>query len=377
LSYSETQQSDGSQTLGIVTLSPTYRADPLGEFIAQNQEAWDQRAADQQIAQTAGGMDGVDGADNSIAAPSADGDVSIQDTGAAESADPLGDFIAQNQEAWDQRVVSPQVTQTSQPGAADSSQPNKTLPEITVTAERPQDSEEGINSFFEGLLGGDFSDNTSLSATGGQIAGGAIPIWGQIADFRDTVAALGQVINGEDGGWLNLGTALLGWIPVVGDGAKAIIRGGMRVIDDVGTGVAQGAARRVDDVGGVGAKGETAAEKAVGTSEGAANAATGSKLADDLASKMIKPQVSDPKLAGLMDDLYRDGAKIGTGSTADAVRYENATKSPVGNVFHTQKANDYSTALQKWLDANPNASFNDRSAAQNVLRDLQNALKGN
>ncbi len=77
-----------------------------------------------------------------------------------------------------------------------------------------------------------------------------------------------------------------------------------------------------------------------------------------------------------MENLYRDGAEIGTGSTADAVRYEIQTGEPVGGVFHTQKAQDYSIALQKWLDANPNASFGDRSAAQNVLRDLQNALKG-
>ncbi|AZG15417.1 type IV secretion protein Rhs [Cupriavidus pauculus] len=91
---------------------------------------------------------------------------------------------------------------------------------------------------------------------------------------------------------------------------------------------------------------------------------------------MAKPIVSDTKLGGLIDDLYRDGAKIGTGSTADAVRYEAHTGNPVGGVFHTQKAQDYSVALQKWLDSNPNAPFNDRSAAQNVLRDLQNALKG-
>lgn len=112
------------------------------------------------------------------------------------------------------------------------------------------------------------------------------------------------------------------------------------------------------------------------TSSGKANAATGPKLADDLAAGMSKPIVSDTKLGGLMDDLYRDGAKIGTGSTADAVRYETETKTPVGGVFHTQKAEDYSVALQRWLDSNPNASFGDRSAAQNVLRDLQNALKG-
>lgn len=91
---------------------------------------------------------------------------------------------------------------------------------------------------------------------------------------------------------------------------------------------------------------------------------------------MAKPVVSDAKLSGLIDDLYRDGAKIGTGSTADAVRYETQAGSPVGGVFHTQKAQDYSTALQKWLDSNPNAPFGDRSAAQNVLRDLQNALGG-
>jgi len=53
-----------------------------------------------------------------------------------------------------------------------------------------------------------------------------------------------------------------------------------------------------------------------------------------------------------------------------------ATGNPVGGVFHTQKAIDYSTALQNWLDANPGASFSDRSAAQNILRDLQNALSG-
>ncbi|GAA0835978.1 hypothetical protein GCM10009080_20660 [Cupriavidus pauculus] len=120
----------------------------------------------------------------------------------------------------------------------------------------------------------------------------------------------------------------------------------------------------------------TLASGAIATTGGTANAATVVKLADDLASKMAKPIVSDTKLGGLIDDLYRDGAKIGTGSTADAVRYEARTGNPVGGVFHTQKAQDYSVALQKWLDSNPNAPFSDRSAAQNVLRDLQNALKG-
>ena len=48
----------------------------------------------------------------------------------------------------------------------------------------------------------------------------------------------------------------------------------------------------------------------------------------------------------------------------------------MGGVWHSQKAGNYSKALEKWLKDNPNASFSDRSAASNVLRDLQNSLRG-
>jgi filamentous hemagglutinin len=64
------------------------------------------------------------------------------------------------------------------------------------------------------------------------------------------------------------------------------------------------------------------------------------------------------------------------GRTADAVSHEARTGSPVGDRFHALKAQNYSRALQKWLKSNPNASFSDRSAAQSVLKDFQNALKG-
>ncbi|WP_280003205.1 hemagglutinin repeat-containing protein [Achromobacter mucicolens] len=112
------------------------------------------------------------------------------------------------------------------------------------------------------------------------------------------------------------------------------------------------------------------------TSGGTANAATGGKLADDLIARMTKPKVEDVGLAQLMDELYRDGAKIGSGSTADAVRFELATGGSVGGKHHVQKAENYSVSLQRWLNANPNASFSDRSAAEHVLRDMQNALMG-
>ena len=100
------------------------------------------------------------------------------------------------------------------------------------------------------------------------------------------------------------------------------------------------------------------------------------ELTDRLAAQMSKPLVNDPNLKKIMDDLYRENAKIGSGSTADAVRHENATGQPVGNKFHSIKAQNYSSALRKWIDKNPNASREDIRAAELVLRDLNNSLKG-
>ncbi|MDH2634178.1 two-partner secretion domain-containing protein [Acinetobacter nosocomialis] len=99
-------------------------------------------------------------------------------------------------------------------------------------------------------------------------------------------------------------------------------------------------------------------------------------LLDNLASKMQKPLVEDNKLQNIANDLYRDNAKIGNGSTGAAVRYENETGTAVGSRYHTQKAEDYSVALKDWINKNPDASTNDKMAAEHMLRDLQNALKG-
>jgi filamentous hemagglutinin len=63
-------------------------------------------------------------------------------------------------------------------------------------------------------------------------------------------------------------------------------------------------------------------------------------------------------------------------STADAVRYELETGDKVKGKLHSQKARDSIIELQKWLKQNPNASGKDRAAAENVIRDMQNALNG-
>jgi len=91
-------------------------------------------------------------------------------------------------------------------------------------------------------------------------------------------------------------------------------------------------------------------------------------------SKVPKPNVQDPKLQNIVNQLYRPGAQIGNGSTADAIRYEKATGCPVGGRWHAQKGWDYVRALQRWLQQNPNASASDRQAAQDILDDLLDAL---
>lgn len=100
------------------------------------------------------------------------------------------------------------------------------------------------------------------------------------------------------------------------------------------------------------------------------------KYKSELRASMERPHVEDPKLSKVMDDLYRPNAKVRSGSTADAVREEMATGKPVGGRWHTQKANEGVTRLDNWLKKNPTASPGDRAAAENVMRDLQDALGG-
>ncbi|MGL4860955.1 MAG: hypothetical protein ACRC5A_14750 [Enterobacteriaceae bacterium] len=110
--------------------------------------------------------------------------------------------------------------------------------------------------------------------------------------------------------------------------------------------------------------------------ENARNPQQHEKYKIGLRKSMEKPVVKDPKLQRIMDKLYRPNAKIGNGSTADAVRHEIATGEKVGGRLHTQKAQDHVRELQAWLRQNQSATPGDRAAAENVIKDLQNALGG-
>jgi len=116
------------------------------------------------------------------------------------------------------------------------------IPEAAPPDERgAAASEEGFGSFLEGALLGDFADNDSWSALAGQTVVGFIPVVGQIADARDTVAAIRDVAEGKEGAWLRLAAAGVGWLPGLGDLAKDGLRGARRL----GTEVVEEGAERI------------------------------------------------------------------------------------------------------------------------------------
>jgi RHS repeat-associated protein len=94
---------------------------------------------------------------------------------------------------------------------------------------------------------------------------------------------------------------------------------------------------------------------------------------------LATPKVGSQKLQNIINDVYKGTTnpnRVGTGTTADAIRHELATGRSVGGRFHGQKGTEYARALENWLRANPNAPYRDRVVAQSVLDDLRSALGG-
>jgi hypothetical protein len=85
-----------------------------------------------------------------------------------------------------------------------------------------------FRSVFDGAIGGDFSDNESTVKKVTQVGVGLVPVVGQIADARDTAAAIRDLSQGREGAWSNLGFVLAGWLPLAGDLVKSLRRKGVR-----------------------------------------------------------------------------------------------------------------------------------------------------
>ena len=93
-----------------------------------------------------------------------------------------------------------------------------------------------------------------------------------------------------------------------------------------------------------------------------------------------RPEVADAKLKKIVVNLYKGDLRIdfeGTGSTMDAARWEFKTGELLNGKNHgDNKGKQYINALNKWLVKHPDSSASDKHAAQEMLKDLQNSLKG-
>ena len=99
-----------------------------------------------------------------------------------------------------------------------------------------------FRSVFDGAVVGDFSENESTVKKVTQVGIGLVPVAGQIADLRDTVAAVNDIREGRKGAWSNLGFVLAGWVPLAGDLVKSFRKNGVQDTLE-GIGHAAGAVR--------------------------------------------------------------------------------------------------------------------------------------
>jgi hypothetical protein len=92
---------------------------------------------------------------------------------------------------------------------------------------------------------------------------------------------------------------------------------------------------------------------------------------------LTTPRVGSAKLQNIIDDLYKgttNPGRVGTGTTADAIRFELRTGEQVFGRSHVQKGEDYVRGIENWLKRNPDADYYDRLVGRSVADDLLDAL---
>jgi len=82
---------------------------------------------------------------------------------------------------------------------------------------------------------------------------------------------------------------------------------------------------------------------------------------------------TNPKLKNAINQLYRPGARTGSGSTADALRYELRTGGLVGGRSHVQKAKGFARNIERIIKRE-NLNIKDYQIADYILNDLRDAL---
>jgi WXG100 family type VII secretion target len=93
-----------------------------------------------------------------------------------------------------------------------------------------------LTDLWNGVVLGDFSEDSSLLKLLAQIGVGFVPYAGQIADARDIIASIKNVIQGKELAWVGLGLATLAIIPGL-DALKAgkVLRPIFRAMGDRGS----------------------------------------------------------------------------------------------------------------------------------------------
>ena len=98
-----------------------------------------------------------------------------------------------------------------------------------------------------GLTYGDFKKDTGWGGVTGQFVAGFIPIYGQLADARDTIAAITEVWEDpfSSEAWVGLAMSGIAWLPGFGDAAK----GGYRVTRNAVEEVSETISKNADSIG--------------------------------------------------------------------------------------------------------------------------------
>ncbi len=86
-------------------------------------------------------------------------------------------------------------------------------------------------------------------------------------------------------------------------------------------------------------------------------------------------KAANEKLKNHIKELYRPGATIGDGGTADALREELQTGKNIAGKSHLIKAKERLKALEK-LNNNSDLSTEDKKIIKELIDDLKDALKG-
>jgi hypothetical protein len=185
----------------------------------------------------------------------------------------------------------------------------------------------------------------------------------------------GRVV--ADVGSLFLGVGEVGAAGKVGEASTAL-----RAASELGE--AGATARGLSKVG----EGGEALSKFKASGNGPKNAALHEKYLADLREQMGAPHAEDLELREMIAEHYRENAKVGSGSTAAAIREEAATGKQVEGSWHTIKGESDVEYFRKWSESSPKSSPKnkldpspenlrspaDLRSAENMYKDLKAAL---